>query len=186
MTGPPKVDLAQDALAGFGGARRKKESRVPTSEQMACQKDLLPRGWGRFGKAIDAAAGICEPDEQLLAACVTLNPSFRHQAVDLVGGLAELTASTNVVVAATDRRVLVVPTSIGGGARDHGEIPYAGLELVAHDKKEFTLRWAEGEARFHGAAKTMVGPLVEVLQAALRAVGHCVNRARPPANRRHP
>lgn len=144
---------------------------MPTPDEITRQKDLLPRGWGRFGKAIDAAAGVCAPDEQLLASCVTLNPTFRHRAITLAGGLGELTASTNVLVAATDRRVLVVPTSISGGARDHAEIPYAGLELVGHDKKEFTLRWVEGEARFHGAAKTMVGPLVEVLRA----------RAVPPA-----
>ncbi|HXY91591.1 MAG TPA: hypothetical protein VEP49_03875 [Acidimicrobiia bacterium] len=136
-----------------------------TEEQTRLQKELLPRGWGRFGKAIDSLTEISEPDEQLVAACVTLNPSFQHRSVTLAGGLAELTDSTNVVIAATDRRVVVVSTGAGGAPRGHTEIPYVGLEVVEHAKREVTLRWAEGEARFRGAAKPMLGPLVDALTA---------------------
>jgi hypothetical protein len=140
---------------------------VVTPEQTIRQKDLLPRGWGRFGKAIDELAEIGDADEQLLAACVTLNPDFQHRTISLAGGLVELTGSTNVVVAATDRRVLVVSTGAGGAARGHAEIPYAGLEITNRDKREFTLRWEAGEARFRGAAKTMVAPLLDVLEEHL-------------------
>jgi hypothetical protein len=142
---------------------------VITAEETRRQKDLLPRGWGRFGKAIDSLTDASEPDELLLAACVTLNPSFEHRSISLAGGLAELTGSTNVVVAATNRRVLVVSTGAGGAPRGSVEIPYAGLELVGHDRREFTLRWEGGQARFHGAAKTMIGPLVEALTERLGA-----------------
>jgi hypothetical protein len=138
-----------------------------TPEQTRRQKDLLPRGWGRFGKAIDSLADVSDPDEQLIAACVTLNPTFQHRTVTLAGGLVELTGSTNVVVAATDRRVLVVSTAVNGAPRGHVEIAYVGLEIVQHDRREITLRWDAGEARFRGAAKTMLGPLVEALNEQL-------------------
>jgi hypothetical protein len=140
-------------------------------EQTGRQKDLLPRGWGRFGKAIDYLVDVAAPDEQLLAACVTLNPTFQHRTVTLAGGLSELTDSTNVVVAATDRRVLVVSTGVGGAPRGYAEIPYDGLQIVGHDKREITLRWPAGEARFRGAAKPMLGPLVEALTDQLSSSG---------------
>lgn len=138
-----------------------------TSEQTTRQKDLLPRGWGRYGKAIDHLTEISDPDEQLLAACVTVNPTFQHRTVTLVGGLVEITGATNVVIAATDRRVIVVGTGVNGAPRGHYAIPYDGLEIVAHDKRELTLRWDGGEARFRGAAKPMLGPLVDALTAHL-------------------
>ena len=138
-----------------------------TSEQTRRQKDLLPRGWGRFGKAIDSLTDVCNPDEELVAACVTLNPTFEHRTVTLAGGLVELTGSTNVVLAATDRRVLVVSTGVNGAPRGHVAIPYAGLEIVHHERREITLRWDAGEARFRGAAKSMLGPLVEALNENL-------------------
>jgi hypothetical protein len=94
---------------------------------------------------------------------VTLNPTFQHRAITLAGGILEATDATNVVVAATDRRVVVVQTGMNGGARGNYEIPYDELEVVDQGKKEFSLRWSAGEARFRGAAKTMVGPLLEAL-----------------------
>lgn len=97
---------------------------------------------------------------------MTLNPTFEHRSVTLSGGLLELTKSTNVVVAATTRRLLVVATGAGGAPRTHEAIPYADLELVAHGKKELTLRWSAGEARFRGAAKPMVEPLVAAIESA--------------------
>jgi hypothetical protein len=144
---------------------------MSTAEQIAAQKDRLPRGWGRFGKAIDELASITDADEQLLAACVTLNPTFQHRSVTLAGGLFEATDATNVVVAATDRRVLVVQTGMSGGPRGNSEISYDGLQVVDQGKKEFTLRWPAGDARFRGAAKTMVAPLLEVIAAHIAAPG---------------
>ena len=34
-----------------------------TADEIAREKDRLPRGWGRFGKALDQLAEICEADE---------------------------------------------------------------------------------------------------------------------------
>jgi hypothetical protein len=138
-----------------------------TPDQTAEQKDRLPRGWGRFGKAIDHLAEISEPEEQLLAACVTLNPTFDHRTITLTGGLLELTKSTNTVLAVTDKRLLVVATGAGGAPRSNYVIPFDGLEIASHAKKEITLRWSDGEARFRGAAKTQLPGLVEALAAQL-------------------
>ncbi|HEX3316530.1 MAG TPA: hypothetical protein VHR88_00815 [Solirubrobacteraceae bacterium] len=80
-----------------------------TPEETAREKDRLPRGWGRFGKSIDALADASEPDETLLAACVGINPTFKHRAITLARGAFELTKSTNVVLGATDRRVTSSP-----------------------------------------------------------------------------
>jgi hypothetical protein len=142
-----------------------------TAEQTKKQKDLLPMGWGRFGKAIDQLIAAATDDETLLAACVTLNPTFHHHTISLAGGLFELTKSTNVVLAVTNRRVIIVSTGVGGAPRDHQEIPFDGMEIVNHDKREITIRWPEGEATFKGAAKPMLPPLVEALTAQLRSSG---------------
>jgi hypothetical protein len=37
---------------------------VISPEQTAREKDRLPRGWGRFGKSIDALAGASEPSRR--------------------------------------------------------------------------------------------------------------------------
>ncbi|MFN8024813.1 MAG: hypothetical protein U0W40_00205 [Acidimicrobiia bacterium] len=142
-----------------------------TPEEVAAQKDRLPRGWGRFGKGIDALPALAAPDEPLLAACVTLNPTFQHRAVGLAGGLMEATGDMNVVVAVTDRRLLLVRTAINGNPRGNEEIAFEGLEIAAREKKEFTLGWPAGTARFKGAAKTMIGPFLDTLEAQLAARG---------------
>ena len=140
-----------------------------TLQQTAEQKDRLPMGWGRFGKAIDHLVGVSQPNEQLLAACVTLNPTFVHRTISLPGGLYELTKSTNVVLGATNERLIIVATGVGGGPASHESLSYKGMEIVDRDKKEVTLRWADAEARFRGAAKAMLGPLVAVLEDRIRA-----------------
>jgi hypothetical protein len=142
-----------------------------TAEQTNRQKDLLPMGWGRFGKAIDHLAEASTADEVLLAACVTLNPTFEHRTISLPGGLLELTKSTNVVLAVTDKRFIIVATGAGGAPRDHHEISFDGLEIVKHDKREITLRWPAGEATFRGAAKPMLPPLIDALSAQLHPSG---------------
>lgn len=142
-----------------------------TAEQIDAQKSLLPRGWGRFGKALDELVSASQPDETLLAACVTLNPSFQHRAISLAGGLVEATGTTNVVVAVTDRRVLVIPTAMGGAPRGQEEIAFEGLQVVERSKKDFVLQWPDATARFKGAAKTMIGPFLDALEAQLAARG---------------
>jgi len=142
-----------------------------TPEETAEQKNRLPRGWGRFGKAIDHLVEISEPDEQLLAACVTLNPTFEHRTITLTGGLLELTKSTNTVLAVTNQRLIVLATGAGGAPRTHYPVSFDQLEIVSHRKKEITLRWSDGEARFRGAAKTQMPGLVDALAARLQSTG---------------
>ncbi len=142
-----------------------------TPQQTAVQKDLLPTGWGRFGKAIDHLVEISQLDEELLAACVTLNPTFVHRSITLVGAVDELGKSTNVVLAATNHRLIIVATGAGGSPIRDETIAYKGLEIVARDKKELTLRWPDGEARFRGAAKPMLPLLLSVLDERIRSAG---------------
>jgi hypothetical protein len=138
-----------------------------TTEQTAREKARLPRGWGRFGKSVDYLTELAEPDETLLSTCVALNPTFKHSAITLAGGLQELTNSTNVILAATTHRLVVVATGAAGGPMGHSSIPYQGLEIVAHAKKDLTLRWPEGELHFRGAAKQQLPEFVEVLSTHL-------------------
>jgi hypothetical protein len=128
------------------------------------EKDRLPRGWGRFGKALDQLAGICEPDESLLSTCVTLNPQFRHASVSLAGGLLEMTDSTNAVLAATSKRLIVISTGMGGAPRKHYDLSWGGLEVAERMKQEFTLRTEAGEIRFRGAAKQMMPGFLDAVQ----------------------
>lgn len=127
-----------------------------TAQDIEREKDRLPMGWGRFGKALEQLARICEPDESLLSSCVTLNPQFRHTSVTLAGGLLEMTESTNVVLAATSKRLIVISTGMGGAPRNHHDLSWDGLQIAERKKQEFTLRTAVGEVRFRGAAKQMV------------------------------
>ena len=120
---------------------------------------------------IDHLTQISGADETLLATCVTLNPKFQHRSITLTAGLLELASSTNVVLAATDLRLVVVATGVGGAPRSHYEISYTGLELVGHGKHDVTLRWVEGEATFKGAAKIMLPQLVDALATQSRPNG---------------
>jgi len=137
---------------------------VITPEQTAAQKSTLPRAWGRFGKAIDHLTDISQPDEELVATCVTLNPSFQHRTISTVGTLMELMNSTNTVLAVTNQRLIAIATGAGGAPRGSHEIPFEGLAITGEGKKEITLRWADGEARFRGAAKQQLPALVQALR----------------------
>jgi hypothetical protein len=136
-----------------------------TAEDIEREKDRLPRGWGRFGKAIEQLAGIGEPDESLLSSCVTLNPQFRHTSVSLAGGLLEMTDSTNVVLAASSKRLIVISTGMGGAPRKHYDLSWDGLQIGERSKTEFTLRTQAGEIRFRGAAKSMVPGFLDAVEA---------------------
>jgi hypothetical protein len=138
-----------------------------TPEETTRERGRLPRGWGRFGKAVDYLAEVSDPEETLLSTCVALNPTFKHKTITLAGGLLELTKATNVILAATDQRLIVVPTGAAGGPRGHYPIPYAGLEIVSQSKKDLTLRWPEGEVHFRGAAKQQLPDFLEVVTARL-------------------
>lgn len=137
-----------------------------TAQQIAREKEKLPRGWGRFGKALDHLAEISDDGEELLAAAVGLNPTFEHRSASLVGVLDELTKSTNVVLAVTDRRLIVLATGVGGAPRDHEAIPRAGLVVAATRKRELTVSWPDGAMTVTGVAKTMLPGVVAALPAA--------------------
>lgn len=128
------------------------------------ETDLLPFGWGRFAKSLEAIAAVAEPDEELLAACIGLDPTFEHRSITLVGGLRELTKSTNLVLAATDRRLLLIPTGAGGAPRDHSELAYDGMTIEEVGKRELKLAWPDGSLRIKGMAKSMLPGLERALR----------------------
>jgi hypothetical protein len=145
-----------------------------TAEEIAREKGRLPRLWGRFGKSLDRLAEISEPDESLLSSCVGLNPQFKHRGtpghdvVALALIFSETAKSTNVVFAATNERVIVVRTGLGGAPRDHYVIPYEGLEIVSRHKASFALSWPEGQVRIGGGNKKQVPEFLDTLAAQAR------------------
>ena len=138
-----------------------------TREELAREKARLPRGWGRFGKSIDELGELAEDGEELVSTCVGLNPSFEHRSITLGGALNELTKATNLVLALTDRRLLLVAAGFGGGAHSNSSIALEGLEVVASSKRELTVRWPDGEMKVKGIAKQMLPGFLEALQARL-------------------
>jgi hypothetical protein len=133
------------------------------SDDIAREKDRLPRGWGRFGKSLERLADIAEPDESLLCTCVALNPDFEHRSMSMGGTLIEMTKDTNVVLGLTDRRLILVATGMGGGPRSDESIPIEGLEVAERKKKEFVLVWPGGSVRLRGAAKQMLPEFLDRL-----------------------
>jgi hypothetical protein len=134
-----------------------------TAAEIEREKRRLPRGWGRFGKALDRLAELSEPGESLLAACVALNPEFTHRSVTLVGGLNEITKATNVVLALTDARLIMLATGMGGKPRHDASIPRDGLRAEPRSETEFVLTWPDGGARIRGAAQQMAPALLAAL-----------------------
>jgi len=134
-----------------------------TTDEIAREKDRLPRGWGRFGKTLDRLAEISEADESLLSTCVTVNPTFEHRTITLAGGLYEMTKATNVVLACTSERLILISTGFGGAPRAHESVPYDGLEIISRADKEFVLRMPDGVARFRGGHKHVVPGFLDVL-----------------------
>ncbi len=88
----------------------------------------------------------------------------------IIGNILELTKTTNAVLALTTERLIIVGTGVGGAPRAHGSVPLEGLQIVSTGKKEFVLRWPEGEMRIRGAAKQQLPEFLSALAA----------RARPP------
>lgn len=131
------------------------------------EKDLLPFGWGRFGKSLERLAEVTEPEEELLAACIGLNPTFEHRSTSLGGVLREINESTNVVLAATDRRLLLLATGMGGAPRDHTEFAYDGMALERVGKRELELTWPEGTMHVKGLAKSMLPGFERALERRL-------------------
>jgi hypothetical protein len=146
-----------------------------TTEQIEREKKTLPFGWGRFGKAYNHLAEISEPDESLLASCVALNPEYQYKprfgpgtVLSTGHALHELTKATNVVLACTSERLIMISTGAGGAPRDHVTIPYDGLEIVSRAKKEFVLGLPAGQMRVRGAAKQQVPAFLDSLATQAR------------------
>jgi hypothetical protein len=146
-----------------------------TNDEIEREKQTLPFGWGRFGKALDRLAEISEPNESLLASCVALNPEYRYKPRFVPGNplsvghaLHELSKSTNVVLACTSERLIMITTGGGGAPRDHVSLPFEGISIVSAEKKEFLLGLPDGQVRIRGAAKQQVPRFLESLDAQAR------------------
>lgn len=148
-----------------------------TVKEIEGAKKTLPFGWGRFGKALDQLIELSEPDESLLASCVALNPEYQYKAKFVPGSplstahaVHELTKTTNVVLACTNRRLLAIGTGAGGAPREHTAIAYEGLKIVSREKTKFVLGLPEGEMRVRGAAKKQVPAFLEALEGQAQPV----------------
>jgi hypothetical protein len=146
-----------------------------TPEEIEREKQTLPFGWGRFGKAYDQLAEISEADESLLAAGVALNPEYRQGGRFVPGTLAsavsELRKTTNVLVACTSERLLMISTGVTGGVRAHVSISYEGLEIVERAKRYFVISVPEGRIKIRSMAKQQQPRFLEVLEAQARPTG---------------
>ncbi len=144
-------------------------------EEIEREKQTLPFGWGRFGKAYDQLAEISEPDESLLAAAVALSPEYRNDGRfvpgTVINAVYELTKTTNVLVACTDRRLIMVNTGVAGGVRKHVSIPYEGMEIAEREKRYFVIAVPEGRIKIRGMAKQQQPRFVQVLEAQTRPPG---------------
>ena len=140
------------------------------------EKAALPTGWGRFGKALERLPEVCAPDESVLATCVTLNPNYHHRVgfapgsgLNLINSVQEARESTNVVVACTDRRLVLIFTALSGTPRSHAEVPFDGTNIVDRDKKAFVLEHDGVRVEFRGASKKPAARLLDTLAARLPA-----------------
>jgi hypothetical protein len=155
-------------VTSLGGSNPPLSAVAITQDEIAREKDRLPRGWGRFGKTLDRLAELSTPQESLVSTCVALNPTFEHRTRTLVGGLLEMTTTTNVVLAATTERVLMVGTGFGGAPRADSSIPYDGLEIVSSSDKEFVLQWPDAAMRVRGGHKKQVPEFIAAVTARVR------------------
>ena len=143
-----------------------------THEEIEREKKRLPFGWGRFGKAYDQLAEISESDESLLAAGVALNPEYHQGGRFVPGTLAsavyELRKTTNVLVACTNQRLIMMSTGVAGGVRDHVSISYERMAIVERARKYFVIGVPEGRVKIRGMAKQQQPRFLEVLEAQAR------------------
>jgi hypothetical protein len=151
-----------------------------TDDQIERERERLPRGWGRFGKALEKLAEISEGDESLLSSCVGVNPDFKTTGsmAEPVAGLAAgavagrvaalavaATKDTNLLLAATDRRIIAVATGLRGDPREHASIPYEGLEITAAEKKKVSLAWPGGTLTLGGIHKKQLPGFLDALRS---------------------
>ena len=97
------------------------------SEIVQLEKKRLPLLWKAVGagRSIDHLLDVVEPDEELRAICPGNVPA------------PDGSSATNYMIAATDRRLIVVRLGALGGAAAHCSTPYGELGSfeVERDKK---------------------------------------------------
>ena len=125
------------------------------SSELKREKKRLPFGWGRFGKALDAAAEGLEPGESILTSCVGLAADTHPLGVGV----------TNVVVVATDRRAICVATDLRGSARAQLALDYTSLTFAVQrdDKRSMTLSARDAAVVVRAVAKSQFADIVRVL-----------------------
>jgi hypothetical protein len=143
-----------------------------TAEEIEREKKTLPLGWGRFGKALERLAEISRPNESLLASCAAVNPEY-HQGGRFVPGTAasvasEIRKSTNVVLACTNERLIMISTGITGAPRKDVTISYEGLQIIERRHRLFVLDVPEGRIKIRGLPKQQMPRFLEVLEAQAR------------------
>jgi hypothetical protein len=143
-----------------------------TAEEIEREKKTLPFGWGRFGKTYDQLAEVSEEDESLLVAGVALNPEYRQggrfRPGTVASAVSELRKTTNVLVACTDKRLIMISTGVAGGAREDVSIPYEGMEIVERARRYFVIAVPEGRIKIRGMAKQQQPRFLEVLETRVR------------------
>jgi hypothetical protein len=131
------------------------------------EKKRLPRGWGRFGKALDHVAELAEPGEALLISCVGLGAAAAEADIPLLAAFGE----TNVMLAITDRRLIAIGTNLGGSPRSEAAIALADLQgfEVASEKKRNLRMIADGsELHVKSIAKGVFPEVIAVLRNVVR------------------
>ena len=143
-----------------------------TNEEIEREKKTLPFGWGRFGKALEQLAEISEPNESLLASCVALNPEYRQGGQFVPGTVlsvaSDLKKSTNVVLACTNERLIMISTGVTGAPRNHISLSFDGMEIAERAPRVFILGVPEGRIKIRSAPKQQVPPFLKALEANVR------------------
>jgi hypothetical protein len=81
---------------------------------------------------------------------------------------SDLTKATNVVLACTNERLIMVTTGITGAPRDDVTISYDDLKIVERAHKIFVIGVPEGRIKIRGAPKQQIPAFLEVLESQAR------------------
>jgi hypothetical protein len=136
--------------------------------QIQREKDRLPHGWGRFGKALTHLGEVAQPDESLLSSCIGINPQFKigGSLTEPTAGLAAgavagrmagiakaATKDTNLLLAATDKRIIAMATGLKG-ATPGTTHPFRTRGLRSRPSKRKRSHCAGPRDHFSSAAST--------------------------------
>jgi hypothetical protein len=93
----------------------------------------------------------------------------------VASAVTELRKTTNVVVACTNRRLIMVSTGVVGGVRNHASIPYEGMEIVERARRYFVISVPAGRIKIRGMAKQQQPRFLEVLETVARPAGEAAS-----------